>query len=288
MSSQNRELSTRSLADLALIVSRVARNLLEESTVPSAASLRLFWECSRSLELQWTKTLDEWTDAGKFDIAQLERLAPRVFACELVVRTWSTVLARLDLQCHSRDLTTLARNVVNGLLRVRNRILSRLLSVPEVHQTRVLRLDRLRRRFDRWTDLLVGQVALNCDCVEFAFNRDRARDFGEDATLGSAQIAAEQFVCAGLRLAFVQHLASEPVRELEFVGLSQSILTNIPHWAMHRDGSLRTLLEQQIAASRRRSEGRPVPSVNIFDKGVESPHAIALGGSFFLKKPIED
>ena len=190
----------------------------------------------------------------------LERLAPRVFACEMVVRTWGTILARLDLRREKDDLIRLSRNAVNGLLQIRNGILSRLLMVPDSSSGRLTEIDRLRRRCDRWTDLLLGPIATGCGCFEFAFDEERARDFGEEGRIadpGTGPHVVEHLVSAGLRLAFIQHLPIEEVDVPEFDCLARSILSNIPHQAFHRDGSLRTLLEQRIAASRMRPESKP-------------------------------
>lgn len=260
MSSRNCGLSTRSLAELALVVSRVSRSMLDESAIPSPASIRMFWQSNRSLQQRWLLELDDWSASGTLDVAMIERLAPRVFTCEMVVRTWGTILVALDLRRGNNDLIRLSRNGVNGLLQIRNGVLSRLLMIPESDSGRLLEIDRLRRRCDRWTDLLLGPIAAECGFFEFAFDEERARDFGEECQIlepGSSTHTVEHLVSAGLRLAFLQYLPSDEIDEPQFASLAQSILANIPHRALHRDGSLRSLLEQRIAASRMRLESDP-------------------------------
>jgi hypothetical protein len=283
MSSQNCGLSARSLAELALIISRVARSVLDESAAPSPESLRLFWQSSRSLQQRWTKALDGWTADGALDVAFLERLAPRVFACEMAVRTWCTVLAALDRKQCRGDFTRLAHNVVGGLLQIRHGVLSRMLLIPVSEQDRVQGIDRMRRRCDRWTDLLTGPVAVRYDCFDFTFDRDRAQDFGEEGLVADPATgphAIEHLVSAGLRLTFLQHLPVDPVEEPEFVGLTQSILANVPGQAFHRDGSLRTLLEQRIAVSHQRLESRAMVAIANPDGG-NSTTASLTAGSYF-------
>jgi len=245
------------MAEVALITSRVARSILDERTIPTTASLKTFWQSCRSLQQRWTKILDDWTAAGLLDVAILERLAPRVFSAEMAVRTWATILAGLDNQRGTDDFIRLARNAVTGLLQIRIGILSRVLLIPASEAVRTEEIDRLRRRCDRWTDLLLGPLAFEADCFEFAFEQERAHDFGEEGLIADPATgphAVEHLVSAGLRLTFLQHLTAEPVDEPEFAELMQSILANVPHRALHRDGSLRTLLEQRIAASRQRDE----------------------------------
>lgn len=260
MSSGNCGLSTRSLAELALVISRVSRSVLDESVIPSVASIRSFWQSTRTLQQRWLMELDDWSASGTLDVEMLERLAPRVFTCEMVVRTWGTILVGLDHQRGHDDLIRLSRNAVNGLRQIRNGLLSRLLMIPETDSPRLQEIDRLRRRCDRWTDLLLGPIATSCGCFEFAFDEERARDFGEEgltADPATGPHAVEHLVSAGLRLAFIQHLPTAEIDEPQFVSLAQSILSNIPPQAFHRDGSLRSLLEQRIAASRMRLESEP-------------------------------
>ena len=284
-------LSTRSLAELALVVSRVSRYLIDESVIPSTASLRLYWQSNRSLQRHWMIELDEWSALKTFDIERLGQLAARVFTCEMLVRTWSTILAGLDRRTGGDDLTRLARSAVSGLQQIRNGVLSRLLQIPGEASDRMLELDRLRRRCDRWTDLLLGPIAVECGCFEFAFDPERARDFGEEGLIAdpaSGPHPIEHLVSAGLRLTFIQHLSAESIDELEFVVLTQSILSNIPQQAFHRDGSLRTLLEQRIAASRRRLESRATLEFKSTDDEPAGPSTSTRRNDVSPRKRIDD
>ena len=208
----------------------------------------------------------------------------------MVARIWSTVIASLDRRhgCDD-DLIRLARSAVSGLLRIRNGILSRLLSVSEGQSTRVLELDRLRRRCDRWTDVLLGPIALQSECFEFAFDEGRARDFGEEnraANPTTGPNAAEHLVSAGLRLTFLQHLSDEPIDEPEIVRLTQSILSNIPSQSLHRDGTLLSLLEHRIAVSRQRLERRGTVSNGPRDS--DHMTSISLRVDLSKRKPVDE
>jgi len=252
MVSRDFGLSAKSLAELALVVSQVAPSLLDATVTPPVESLQAFWRSNRMLQKRWQNELNVETNAGVPDIELLERLAPRVFTSEILVRTFSTLLASLDQQNGADDLSRVARNVVSGLLQIRLTIFSRLLDVPEKFHGRVLKIDRLRRRCDRWTDLLIGTIAIRNDCFEFAFDPDRARDFGEEAMFADSADGPRPFehlVSAGLRVTFLQHLSSQSFDEPEFLSLTQSILSSIPCQTLHRDGSLRSSLERRIYAS---------------------------------------
>ncbi len=254
MLSQRFGLSAKSLAELALVVSQVAPGILEETKAPSSESIREFWRSNRLLQKRWMNELDAGTNARSQEIELFERLAPRVFTSEILIRTFGTLLSALDRRRGTDDLTRVARNVTCGLLQIRVKLLSQLLSVHENDHDRVLKIDRLRRRCDRWNDLLVGTIAIKDNCFEFAFDPDRARDFGEESIFAETEFGSRPFehlVSAGLRGTFLQHLSNQNFDESEFLILTKSILSCIPRQALHRDGSFRTSLERRIYSSGR-------------------------------------
>lgn len=287
MPSENCGLSARSLAELALVVSRMSRRILDESAVPCERSLRLFWRSTRALQQRWMMVLDDWTTSDDQDVVLLERLSSRVFTCEMLVRTWSTVLASLAHCQGSDDLTRLSRNAVNGLMQIRIGILSRLVTAPDADTNRLLEIDRMRRRCDRWTDLLLGHVAVKGNCFEFAVNEERAREFGEESLIADPATGphvVEHLVSAGLRLTFVQYLTTSSFDEPEFVGLTQSILSSIPRQCFHQDGTLRSLLERRIAVSRRRNDERGCGSAGIMGQDEEASKRKPIHGDSAAKK----
>jgi len=217
--------------------------------------------------------LHERARAGKSEIDLLAEITPRVLTTEMLVRVWSTAITGFDKQHGRDDLVRIARNAVNSLVRIRNGVLARLVAIPEIESSRVAELDRLRRRCERWTDVLVGCMAVRSGCYEFAFNASRSRDFSEESlTMNPATgpNVAEHFVSAGLQLNFLRHLTVEPIEEPELVELVQSILSNFPANSFHRDGTFRTSLEQRIAASRTRLERRETIAVARFTCGDEA------------------
>jgi hypothetical protein len=82
-------------------------------------------------------------------------------------------------------------------------------------------------------------------------------------------------------------LSAEFVDEPEFVGLTQSILSGIPSKAFHRDGSLRTLLEQRIMAGRLRLERRANVSISASEGGTE-PTVIRSSSRNSTRKHAEE
>jgi hypothetical protein len=219
--------SVRSIAEFVLVVSRRATGMHSPEVTPTVARLRSFWQNSRRLQRRWMIVLDEASQRGPARIEILEQLAPRVFVCEMLVRMWGTILASVDVRQGTEDLTTIARNVVNGIVQIRIRLLRALLDAPSSEHDRVLHIDRLRRKFDRWTDLFLGPIAVESECFEFTIDADRAREFGEDSrtdvTVKRSNVV-EHFISAGARSMFFPLLSDELLEESEFAGLMRSLL----------------------------------------------------------------
>jgi hypothetical protein len=88
-----------------------------------------------------------------------------------------------------------------------------------------------------------------------------------------------------LRLSFLQHLSPDSVYEPELLALVQTILSSIPKMSLHRDGSLRTSLEQRIAVSRKRMECRATISKDMGARNDEETKAMSLRIDLSRKQP---
>ena len=253
-------LSVKSLVEIALLASRVGRFAIEERREPSPKSMRDFWQQTRALQKHWTAQLDVWSPEADQELSQLAELSTQLFVSELLTRVWSTVLLGIDRQTGRDDLSRVARNAVSGLLQVRHGVMSRLLQQPDSSSKHVAEIERMRRRCDRWADLLIGNLAGGRDLFEFAFEAERARDFATesieyDPSTGPHPV--EHLVAAGLRMAFLSQLPETPLVEPAFLCLVQSILAALPEDAFHRDGSLRTVLERRVSSRMLRDEPLP-------------------------------
>ena len=67
-----------------------------------------------------------------------------------------------------------------GHLEARHRALTLLVQGPGINSHEALELNRLRRRAERWTDLLLGQVLLVTDSSPLTFDAELAREFAEE------------------------------------------------------------------------------------------------------------
>lgn len=232
-------LTVKSLAEVAWLLARVGRRMIEDEAEPSSVALQTFWQSTRQLQRLWDETAEGELDspAGR---TRFEEAATQLFATELLVRVWSTILGSIDRRTGRQDLTRIAANSVNGLLQIRHRLLSHLLN-QNVAAAWAADLDRVRRRCDRWTDLLIGNLCGQSEFFQFAFDPDRARDFAvESLESDSGSHPVELLVGAGVQLSLLGQLPETPLGSTAFERLIQSILGSVPEQAFHRDGSLRS------------------------------------------------
>ena len=236
----------KSLVEVAWLTARVGRQIIAGRAEPSPDALRAFWQSTRVLQQHWTEQLDDWSPATDPELLQLEEITAQFLTTELMSRVWATVLAGLDRQTGKNDLTRIARNVVNGLRQLRHRVLSQLLTASAAWEGRAAEIDRLRRRCDRWTDLLVGHVAGIEGTFDFALNPERARDFAEEYAeeASVSRSAMNRLVSTGLRLAFVGQLPEVHLNHPAFDRMTQSVLGSFPQTAFQCDGMLPPAIEQ--------------------------------------------
>lgn len=257
-------LSLKSLAEMALLTSRLGREIRNGQLAPPPDSLREFWRHTRELSRNWMRQLDDWSADPDPEISQLGEIAAQLFVTEMLTRVWSTVLLGLDRTTGRDDFTRIARNAASGLLQVRHGVMSRLLQHPDPMSPQVAEIERLRRRCDRWTDLLIGNLCGRDEWFEFSFDLERARDFATeslefDPSTGPHPV--EHLVAAGLRMAFLSQLGEASLSDPHLAGLVESILVGLPARAFHRDGTIRSTLERRLSADTLRDEPLPASFV---------------------------
>jgi hypothetical protein len=164
--------------------------LLVASSPPSNPPwqyLEQYWTASRGRFESWNRVLrsssafgatssredfDRWID--------LRAVLDEIFASEMLARVWTAVLVARDRRWKTDETEAIARNVLDSHLETRRRALALLLSWDNLSPSRAASLNRLRRRAERWTDVLLGGLMHLVDVSEFAFDAERAADFAVD------------------------------------------------------------------------------------------------------------
>ena len=205
------------MVELAALVAIHAPPFIRGAASPPAAMLEQYWTASRCRLDRWTRLLRRLSDA----IAQLPRPAtlawPRVrpvleeiLASELLTRLWTAATVAYDNSRDEEELGAVTRSIYTGHLEVRRRLLALLADSQTFEEVQAATLNQLRRRVERWTDMLLAHLARDVDVSSFAFEPDRTAEFASDLD-HEAVNAQPHFTCqlmlSSLRVAFA---TSEP------------------------------------------------------------------------------
>ena len=204
----------RELVELAAIVSAHGPVLIRSGKPISADSIEQYWTTSKVRLDRWARRLKSFVGRADADARQRRDQWPEVrgvleeiLTGEMLTRVWTAVLCAYDRRRGADEAEPVARSVMIGHMEARHRVLTLMVRGPGIDAEAAVKLNRLRRRAERWTDLLVGHLAGMHDVSEFAFDPQRASDFAEDLRHRSGLQGGRHvwpLVLASLRAAFRQ------------------------------------------------------------------------------------
>lgn len=199
----------RELAELAGAVALQGRALMAGKAELSTQSQEEYWAASKCRLDRWGRLLRRLAEAARLTVrppalqeARVRPVLEEIFASELLTRLWTAVACGYDAARGRAECEPVARNIWSGHLEARRRLLAlladgRVISLPEA-----MRLNKVRRRVERWTDMLLGYLAGAVAIDEFCFEPARARDFAQDvddAQASKLRSVQQQIVLVSLR-----------------------------------------------------------------------------------------
>lgn len=265
-------MNLRQTAEIAALVSAHSAHLIEGTQKPPDAALHRFWNQTKQRLHVWLGRLNRCqADLPSAALGEREAIWERVepvleevFVSEILVRVWSAVLTAADLHRGTTHAGPIAASVMLGQSKARQLAMSLLVNCPPELLSRAARVDRLRRKAERWTDLLLGHLVAQYPAAEFAFDERRACDFGsEQLSLGVAgpDNRVWDLILTGMRLAFPAGktlLAADSGCGCEVV---RSVLATFPADAFMAEGPFKSVLYGRISRSGLHAEQSPIESV---------------------------
>jgi hypothetical protein len=204
----------RELLELAALVSTHAPLLIEGQEPLPLGCVEQYWVASKSRLDRWGRSLKQLsalaTEAGAVNRCLVQGVCEEVLTGEVLTRVWAAAMSAYDRRRGTDIAEPIARSVYLGHLEARHRVLTLLVSGPGIHAEEAVKLNRLRRRTERWTDVLVGRLSERQDLSEFAIDPERAREFAGDLRHQSHQRGgrfAWPLTLASLRAAFQNGLS---------------------------------------------------------------------------------
>jgi len=242
----------RELVELASILSAQGPMLIRSTPRLSGHGVQQYWTVSKCRLDRWARNLKSFTvDASPMDATAIRVQWPfvrgvleEILTGEVLTRVWTALLCLCDRQHGDNAFESLARSIMIGHLEARHRVLMLLVRGSGVDADGAVKLNHLRRRTERWTDLLVGHLARFGDVAEFAVDVNRAIEFSRDLEFQMDQEAGRQawpLLQASLRAAFQRGLAPVSPNEDINAQIAAAILSCFPADLFDSTGLFRSL-----------------------------------------------
>lgn len=228
-------MNQRDLVEAAAIIARYA-DLMSHSDHPlDTESIEEYWVACRR---RWRNWMTREMTAQSFADSAL--LAEEIMVSEMPTRVWTGVYYIHCLHHPNPEGLRMVRQALKWNIDVRQSTLQGLIDAH--HRTELsglLRLDRIRRRVERWTDFLIGTMSRHGVALNLAFDPDRCRNNSESLH---------------------DHPTAEAVWPLTIAGLTRSFPT-MPKFsddaARHHSAVLKAQLSV-FPAGAFRNDGRPL------------------------------
>jgi hypothetical protein len=242
----------RELVELASILSAQGPMLIRSTHQLSSHGAQQYWTAAKCRLDRWARNLKSFAaDASQLDATAVRVRWPyvrgvleEILTGEVLTRVWTAVLCIYDRQRGGNEFESLARSIMIGHLEARHRVLMLLVRGPGVDAEGAVKLNHLRRRAERWTDLLVGYLARYGDVAELAVDADRAIEFSQDLEFQTDQEGGRQawpLLQASLRAAFQRGLAPVSPNEDLNAEIASAILSCFPADLFDSTGLFRSL-----------------------------------------------
>lgn len=256
----------RELIDLAAVVAVHTPVLLRSARSIPEQSVEAYWVASKGRLDRWGRALKRFSTTIRYgglkpdspEHHAFRSILEEILVGEVLTRLWSAAMCAYDRIYGADQMEPVARSVLIGQIEARHRVLTILVGRSGLTAEEAMRLDALRRRTERWTDVLVGHLAAEYDVSEFAVDPDRARDFAEDF---AQQLQHEggrfawPMVLASLRASFREWLEpTSPNPELN-AKIAASILTCFPAEVFDGMGTIPSEWSMRISHITSEAEG---------------------------------
>ena len=142
-----------------------------------------YWTASKIRLQRWVAALKmfgqdfENPKQGHNPWPALEIVVQEILMSELLTRVWSATVLTHDWYHQKDELHGLAHSVHISHIEAKNRAIRILLNGRSANEAAFDRMNKLRRRVERWTDMFLGQLPNGKQSSVFGFDRKRVIDF---------------------------------------------------------------------------------------------------------------
>jgi hypothetical protein len=174
------------LAEIGSWVAIHSANLIYGEREQPMLSATTYWSASKVRLQRWVTALKMFDqdmrnpDSRHDPWPALEIVVQEILLSELLSRVWSATVLTHDWYHQTDELHGLVHSVHVSHIEAKNRALRILLAGQATNETAFDRINRVRRRLERWTDLFLGQLPRGDKSIVFSFDRHRVQDFNKE------------------------------------------------------------------------------------------------------------
>lgn len=249
----------RELIELAAMLAANAPGIIGHSPRLSASGLEQYWSATKCRHERWARSLKafsyELQYAKACDMrerwAKIRLVLEEILTSEVLARVWGAVCCGYEQRRSLDEASPIVRNVMACHLEARNRALNLMVYGHGLRVEEAVVLNRMRRRNERWNDMLLSYLPTKTDLSEFAFSTARVKEFAIDARESEHAETAWTLLLASLRLAYQRHDCEPSPNEDLNVRVAAAILECLPGELFDSTGSIKSLwlLRMQHAAN---------------------------------------
>ncbi len=145
-----------------------------------------YWTTSKCRIQRWNAAMDVfeqdlWEGEASHDPwPAISTVVEEILVSEFLTRIWSAAVMAHDTYQESDELYGLAHSIHISHMEARNRAMRMLLGSQALNEKEFDRLNLLRRKVERWTDLFLARVTDISISGLFAFDSQRVEDFHDE------------------------------------------------------------------------------------------------------------
>jgi hypothetical protein len=254
------------LVELAAILAANGPALLAADAHIKPQPLDEYWTASKCRIDRWQRVLADFRrlaqQAARRPAPQdWRRLVPvieEILTGEVLTRVWAAIITAGDRIRRVEHGEPIARSILIGHMEARNRVLSLVLQGAGIDRRHAVLVNRLRRRCDRWTDLLIGYLVQHHDVSSFAPSPERALDFAEDLRFQQQTAGGRHawpLVLASLRAGMSRGFTNKSPNTDLNARIASSVLASLSPLSFDSTGVMRSLWMLRIATTASDAEG---------------------------------
>jgi hypothetical protein len=246
------------LVELAVFLATDAPAFTLSDAPFSTTSLHQYWTASKHRHDQWAKAFRSESPAMRCETndnealheqSSLRGVIEEILLSEVLTRVWTATAVLHDAHHAGDAVMPIARSIFLGHQEARRDALRAILHGVNLHPREVRRLNVLRQKCERWSDLLLAHAGYDSEHGDLAFDVDRVNEFGDqlmhDACSGVSDTAIS-LTKSSLRFALRRGVLPQAVSPALNRQIAGGILACLPGHVVSSTGEFQSLWQIRI------------------------------------------